>query len=203
MKTKNLVSVIFITLMVSACSSTHLASSWKEPGKKVNIEKLNKVLVVALFKYETNRREAEDEMVSYLKEKGIVSYNYLNDNFDPKNEETLRAKIKAAGFDAAVTMRLVDVDKEKVYIPGNTAYPAYNRNFSGYYYRHLPLYSTPGYYATTKTFTVETNIYSIKEDKIIWAGLTKTTDPEGVEKMMKEIVKVVYNKMVKEGFISQ
>lgn len=203
MKTKILASAIFITLIISACSSTHLTSSWKETGKEVNIERLNKVLVVALFKYETSRREAEDEMVKYLKGKGIVSYNYLNDNFDPKNEEALRTKIKAAGFDAAVTMRLIDVDKEKVYTPGNTSYPSYNRNFSGYYYRNWPSYSTPGYYSTTKTFTVETNIYSIKEDKIIWTGLTKTTDPEGVQKMMEEIVKVIYKKMVKEGFISE
>ena len=203
MKTKILASAIFTMLIISACTSTHLTSSWKEPGKVVNIEKLNKVLVVALFKNETNRREAEDEMANYLQGKGIASYNYLNDSFDPKNADALRDKIRAAGFDAAVTMRLIDVDKEKVYTPGNTSYPIYNRNFSGYYSRNWPSYSTPGYYSTTKIFTVETNIYSIKEDKIIWTGLTKTTDPEGVDKMMKEIVKVVYNKMLKEGFITR
>ena len=203
MKTKILASAIFTMLIISACTSTHLTSSWKEPGKVVNIEKLNKVLVVALFKNETNRREAEDEMANYLQGKGIASYNYLNDSFDPKNADALRDKIRAAGFDGAVTMRLIDVDKEKVYTPGNTSYPIYNRNFSGYYSRNWPSYSTPGYYSTTKIFTVETNIYSIKEDKIIWTGLTKTTDPEGVDKMMKEIVKVVYNKMLKEGFITR
>lgn len=203
MKTKALASAIFIMLLISGCTSTQLTSSWKTPGKEINIEKLNKVLVVALFKNETNRREAEDEMANYLQGKGIASYNYLTDSFDPKNADALRDKIKAADFDGAVTMRLIDVDKEKVYTPGNTSFPIYNRNFSGYYSRNWISYSTPGYYSTTKIFTVETNIYSIKEDKIIWTGLTKTTDPEGVDKMMKEIVKVVYNKMLKEGFITR
>jgi hypothetical protein len=46
-------------------------------------------------------------------------------------------------------------------------------------------------------------ILAIKEDKIIWTGLKKTTNPEGVDKMTKEIVKVVYKSMIKEGFINK
>ena len=51
------------------------------------------------------------------------------------------------------------------------------------------------------TILVETNVYSIKMDKIIWSGLTETTDPNGVKNMTEEVAKVVYKKMVKEGFI--
>jgi hypothetical protein len=160
--------------------------------------------VVALLKDETGRRKAEDEMAGYLNGKGVVSYNYLDNNISSKNEDAIIDKIKADGFDGAVTMRLIDVDKEQVYTPGNiSSYPIYYRRFSGYYYRNWAYYSTPGYYSTTKTYTVETNVYSIKEDKIIWTGLTKTTDPDGVDKMTQEIVKVVYKRMVKEGFISK
>ena len=81
-------------------------------------------------------------------------------------------------------------------------YPSYYRNFSGYYFRNWGYFSDPGYYSTTKTYTVETNVFSIKEDKIIWSGITKTTDPSGVTKMTDEIGKAVFNEMVKEGFIS-
>jgi hypothetical protein len=45
-------------------------------------------------------------------------------------------------------------------------------------------------------------VFSIKEDKIIWTGVTKTTDPSGVVKITDEIGKAVFNEMVKEGFIS-
>ena len=101
-------------------------------------------------------------------------------------------------------MRLVDVDKEENYTRGNiSSYPAYYRNFSGYYYRSWSYYSTPGYYTTTKTYTIETNVYSIKEDKIIWSGLTETTNPDGVKKLTEEVAQVVYKKMVEEGFISK
>lgn len=192
------------TIIAASCTSTRITSSWREPDKQVAVNKLNKVLVVALFKDETSRHKAEDQMAGYLKGKGIVSYNYLKESFDKKNEDALREKIKKDGFDGAVTMRLVDVDKEENYTRGNiSSYPAYYRNFSGYYYRSWSYYSTPGYYTTTKTYTIETNVYSIKEDKIIWSGLTETTNPDGVKKLTEEVAQVVYKKMVEEGFISK
>ena len=160
-------------------------------------------MVVALFQNETSRRKAEDQMVSYFYGKGVASYNYLDENISTKNENAIREKIKNDGFDGAVTMRLLDVDKEDVYSRGNISmYPSYYRNFSGYYFRNWGYFSDPGYYSTTKTYTVETNVFSIKEDKIIWSGITKTTDPSGVTKMTDEIGKAVFNEMVKEGFIS-
>ena len=46
-------------------------------------------------------------------------------------------------------------------------------------------------------------MYSIKEDKIIWTGLTETTNLDGVDKMMNEITKVVYKQMLKEAFVNK
>ena len=58
-------------------------------------------------------------------------------------------------------------------------------------------------FASTIIYTIETNVYSIKEDKIIWSGLTKTTKADGVKKIPEEVAEAVYKKMVKEGFISK
>jgi hypothetical protein len=204
MKKLILSALLAVTIIAPSCTSTKITSSWREPDKTVAVTALNKVLVVALFRDETSRHKAEDQMAGYLNGKGIVSYSYLKESFDKKNEDALREKIKADGFDGAVTMRLIDVDKEKIYTPANPSlYPSYYRNFSGYYYRSYSYFSNPGYYSTTKTYTIETNVYSIKEDKIIWSALTKTSDPDGVQKMTEEVAKVVYKKMVKEGFISK
>lgn len=196
-------SCILISFLLVSCTSTRIVSSWKEPNKQVQINKLSKVLVIALFKSETNRRKAEDQMVGYLNGKGVVSYNYLDADFNKNKIETLRDKIKADGFDGVVTMSLMDVDREKLYVPGNyELYPTNYRTLNGYYARGWANYSTPGYYETTKTFTVETNIFSVKENKIIWTGQTQTTDPNGVTQMTEEIARVIYKKMLSEGFIT-
>lgn len=189
-------------LLFLSCSSTKIVSSWREPDQEIKINNLNKVLVVALFNNETSQHKAEDQMVGYLDGKGVQSYNYFKSNFNRDNEEAIRTKIKKDGFDGAVTMRLIDVEKEKIYTPGETNfYPNYYNNFSGYYFNRWNFSSSPVYYTTSKIFTVETNVYSIKMDKIIWTALTETTDPNGLKSMTNEIAKVVYNQMLQEGFV--
>jgi hypothetical protein len=194
---------VIALLLATSCSTTKITSSWREPDKSLVLSNLNKILIVALFKDETNSRKAEDQMAGYLHGKGVVSYNYFKSKFDKTNEEAIQKKIKSDGFDGAITMRLVDMEQEKIRVPSNaTAEPFYYNNFSGYYLQSYNYYSNPNYYITTKIYTVEVNVYSIKEDKIIWTGLTETTDPKGVTKMTEKIAKVVYKRMRKEGFVS-
>jgi len=200
---KMFIGVCIICVVASSCSTTKITSSWSEPNKTIVLNKLNKVLAVALLKNEANNRKAEDQIIERLNGKGVVSYSYLNTTFNKKNEEAIRDKIKLDGFDGVVTIRLIDVDKERTYTPGHlSSYPLEYRTFSGYYYRTWNAYSIPGYYATTKTYTIETNVFSIKEDKIIWTGLTQTIDPNGVNKMTAAVVKEVFKKMKNDGFIS-
>ena len=49
-------------------------------------------------------------------------------------------------------------------------------------------------------YSVESNIYSIKQDKLIWSGLTETADPGGVDKLVVEISNKIHKKMLEEGF---
>lgn len=196
--------VYICTIVLASCSSTKISSSWAKPETEIVISNLNKVLVVAMFKTTTANRIAEDQMASYLNGKGVVSYNYLNDSFNRKNEKAIVDKITNDGFDAAITMRLIDVEKERVYTPGAIeTYPTRFRSFGSYYYNSWNTYSLPGYYTTTKTYTIEVNVYSIKEDKIIWTGVTQTTNPSGIEKLSSNVASVVYKKMLKDGFIYQ
>lgn len=203
MKLNKFIIIIFGLLFYGSCAHhTKITRSWRISDKHITISSLNKVLVVAMFKTLAENRIAEDQMASYLKGKAIVSYNYLNENFNKDNEELIRSKIKSDGFDGVITMRLIDVDKESNYIPGSiNTYPIYNRTFGGYYFRNWRSYSSPGYFTMTKIYTVEVNVFSIKEDKIIWTGVTKTTNPNGADKLTAEITKVVYKQMVKEGFV--
>jgi hypothetical protein len=139
---------------------------------------------VVLFKNETSRHKADHEMVGHLNSKEIASYNYLGTDFNEKNEEAIHEKIRADGFDGAITMRLIDVEQEPSYpYGGGTFYSPYNQSFGGFYFRNWPYYSNPNYYFATKVYTVETNVYSIKEKKIIWTGLTKSEDTPSLEFM--------------------
>jgi hypothetical protein len=203
MKKKYHVLVFLLLALVTSCSSTKIISSWRDPDIQIHAGDWKKVLVVALLRNETNRRRAEDQMVKYLHGKGVTSYTYLGENLDPKNEELLRYKIKKDHFDAAITMRLIDIERERVYTPEqHYMYPVYYSDFSRYYYRNWVYYSTPGYYTITKKLIIETVIYSIQNDQIIWSGITETYDPVGAEKLTDEIAHAIHKKMLDEGFIN-
>ena len=138
MKKLKLLALIIFGFILTSCTSTKIVSSWRNQESQVALEKLNKVLVVALFKDETSNRKAENQMISYLKGKGIASCDYFNANFNRKNAEAIRDRIRKDGFDAAVTMRLIDVGKEKIYTPAEIDFhPEYYRNFRDYYYKRF------------------------------------------------------------------
>jgi hypothetical protein len=44
-------------------------------------------------------------------------------------------------------------------------------------------------------------LFSIPQDKIIWTAITESVSPSSIEQMTKEIAKVVYKKIKKEGLL--
>lgn len=197
---KKIVCSIFIGALFFSCTTAHIEKSWRDPEVTVDVSKLNKVLVVALLNNEATRRSTEDKLVEMLKGKGVASYNYLTKDVTKDKEARVQDKLKNEGFDGVVMMRLADVEKDVQYVPGR--YPAYYGRFWGYYWNAWNAYYDPGYYRTAKTYTVETNVYSLNKDRLIWSGLTSTVDPSGVDKLMNASAKTVYNEMKKEGFVT-
>jgi hypothetical protein len=62
------------------------------------------------------------------------------------------------------------------------------------------MYSTPGYYTTDKNYFVETTVYTVSPDKLVWTATTKTVNPSKIDKMVTEIADVVSDKMKKRRF---
>lgn len=188
--------------MTISCTSTKITNSWRDPKRHIHMDELNKVLVIALIENETNRYKAEHQIVKYLEGKGVVSHDYLDTNFNEKSEEEIIKKIRKDGFDGIVLMYLLDVDKERVYMPGEINYNKNgSANFGEHYLRNHQRYMTQGFYVTTKTYILETVIFSLKDNKIIWSGITETFEPRGIKKMTNEISRVIYKQMIAEGFI--
>lgn len=191
-----------IAIFLASCGTTaRVENSWHDPAAQVDMSKLNKVLVLALFKNETNRRYAENQLVQLIDGKGVASYNFFTKELRKENEAVIKQKLIDAGFDGVVIMRLADVDKDIKYSPGTITYPAYYGRFWPYFWTSWGAYSNPGYFSTTKTFTIETNVYSFVKDKLIWSSLTSSVDPQNAEKLMDAVSKEVYRKMKKEGFV--
>jgi hypothetical protein len=200
---KRILIPIFAAALLVGCGTTaNIENSWRDPEAAIDMNKLNKVLVIALLKNETHRRSVESHLTGMLKGKGVASYNYLNRELNKQTETELKQKLKNDGFDGAIVMRLADVDKDITYVPGSYGtYPRYYGRFWPYLSASWNYYYQPGYFETTKRFTVETNVYSLRKDKLVWSGLTSSADPQSAEKLMQAVAKEVYGRMKKDGFI--
>jgi len=171
-----------------------------EPGATVTQGSPNKTLVIGIVKDETSRRVIEDQLVKRLNGKAVASYTMLTlDLLKEASEATLKQKLTEGQFTHVLMMRLADVEKETSYVPGTTT--AYYGGYGRYYGYGASFYSSPGYYTTDKNYFIETTVYTINPDKLVWTGTTKTVNPTKIEKTVNEIADVVSDKMKKDGFL--
>jgi len=191
MKTKLFLLSTLLTGLLFACASTKLEKSWADPSFSLNPNPYKKVLVVAPLKDEASQRIAEDKIVKQLKKSvGVQSYTYLKStDTDPK---VLNEKLLKDGFDGIILMHLTDVEKSVSYNQGTS--------YGGWYgYRNY----TPGYYTENKTFLVETNMYSVKDDKLMWSGTTSSLNPSSFNKSLDEIIAAIKTELQKKGILEK
>jgi hypothetical protein len=76
---------------------------------------------------------------------------------------------------------LVDVQKDVDYVPGDDfePYPAYDVPFWGAYnYSSYGMGYDPGYYQVNKTYVVNSNLYRLSDQKLVWSEVTNTLNPD-------------------------
>jgi hypothetical protein len=184
-------------VVLAGCKSTELKSSWSPHGAQPIA--FRKVIVLAIAKKDVTRRVAEDAMVRNIRSAEAVPAYRLIPDTEIRNEQKVRARITEAGFDGIVTMRLVGVKKQVTQVPG---YHAPDRSsFRSYYGRSWGEAYNPGYTVVDDIVEIETNIYSVKEDRRVWAGLSETFDPSSVESLVDDLAVEIAKDLRKKGLL--
>jgi hypothetical protein len=197
---KKLVILGCISLFMLSCGSTSIEKSWHEPGMTISNSAENKTFVIALVKDETSRRIIEDILVQRLNKNAEVSYNAISlAMLKNANVNALDDELRKGKFTHVLMMRLADIEKETSYVEGTSS--LYYGGYGRYYSYGAGFYSTPGYYTTDKNYFVETTIYSVNQDKLIWSCTSKTVNPTNIDKTVNEIADVVAERMRKDGFL--
>lgn len=122
----------------------------------------------------------------------VASYTVLPES-DLADEDKVRAAVVKSGVEAIIVMRPVYDEQETRYVPG--AYPTYYNSFYGYYGWAYPVVYSPGYYRQDRLVGIETNIYDTKDGKLVWSGLSETTNPKDTRKTIADTAKAVRSAM--------
>ena len=211
---------LFCLCLASCGSNTSIVSSWRDPNATLAKENFQKVLVVALVKDESTRRATENRIASINPKVLNPSYNYLNQqNLNLTQEEKISV-IHSEGFDGVITLRFIRADKETEYVPGTAnyyggmGYPGmgygyvggygvgYGAGFGGWYGAYAPAYYTPGYYQENTYYYIETNIFDLKNNKLVWSATTKSLDVSDVNTTVDEIMEACVQQMRADGYMA-
>jgi hypothetical protein len=186
----------------TACATTSFNSTWKAPDAQPVVLSGQKVVAFVLTKNAASRRAAEDALAREISAggaQGIASYTLIPDAA-ASDEAKARAQVEAAGATGVVVMRPLDTSKEVV---ATTTYmgPSYGPYWGGYYgYGWGAAYG--GVDVRTNTIiTVETLVYSIPQNKLIWAGQSETTNPSKVDSFVRELATTARREMKKAGLL--
>jgi hypothetical protein len=64
-----------------------------------------------------------------------------------------------------------------------------------------PMYWDAGTLSTDRVIGMETNIYNAKDEQLIWTGLTRSTNPGNVQRLITEVAEVVRAKLREQKLI--
>jgi hypothetical protein len=200
---RNLTLVAMVLSLGACVASTTFSSTWKAPDAQA-VSPVGKT-VAALFvtRDEGQRRAAEDILAADLTARGahgIASYT-LVPNAQRGDVEAVKATLKQAGVQGVVVMRVVGKDQTITYTPGYVA-PPYYGGFGPYWGYGWGRAYDPGYLQTDTYISVETLIYSLNQDKLLWAGTSRTANPSNLNKLIQEVADAAAKQMTEQGFLA-
>jgi hypothetical protein len=182
----------------AACASTTLADTWRNP--RAEPTRFRKVLAVAMVKDPELRRRAEDEIISHLRSDDALPTRAVIPDAELGDVERAKVRLRAAGFDGAVVLRPVAVEERIKYTSAYVA-DSYD-SFWGYYGYGWAEAWEPGPTRVDTHLRIETLIYSVERDQLLWTGITRTINPESVRKTISEIAAEVTEALRREGLMS-
>jgi ribosomal protein L31E len=200
------VSVVTLAVIAGAAgAATTLRSTWRSPDAAPGTFRGKKVVAVFVSQDEGERRSIEGLLASELTERGAqgVPAVVLVPAEEIRDESKVRARLEAADVAGAVVFRLVAADRE-ITAPLATYYgnKTYASLWGGYWGVGWDGVYAPGILLTQESVHVEVLVYSLEQNKLVWAGQSSTTNPKRADKLVREIVTKVAKEMKKAGLIT-
>jgi hypothetical protein len=188
-----------------ACASTTFHSTWRNPAAEPGNFKGQKVCALIVSKEEGVRYGAEDALAHELTKRGavgIAAYTLVPRELI-QDKDKAREFLEKAGVKGVVAMRVVGKDKEITSSPGAYYATPYYSSFwgPGYWGWSWGGVYSPGYIQTETKVIVETLVYSLPQNKLVWAGQSETTNPSKVGPFIQDLVSKAAAEMKKQGLI--
>lgn len=206
---KKLFFLPLLAILVS-CQPSKIIQTWVP---KDNAPKhYRNILVLGVLSDNDNELQVkmEDHLAGDLRDLG---YNTIAANkvFPPGTfvkGDTARAvtALEGKGFDAIMTIVLLDKTKESYYVPGkevdNTYYNRFSR-FNRYYNEMVEKVYTPGYYGQETRYVWENNFYDLLTGKMIYSARSRSFDYASKSTLAHTYGQLMAESLVKKNILAK
>ena len=193
------VAILVTTAATVVIAAPKFVNVWKSP----EVARLNfagkKVAALVITDNQSLQMSGEEALTRELTARGVTgtpTYRFVPRE-ELKSAETARGWFERAKVEGVVALRPVRAEKGREYtavVWSSGYYPS----FWGYYgYGWSSAYVTPLGGRETTTITVETLVYDLTRDQLVWAATSETKDPKNLQDFVKDLVKGAVNEMKK------
>ncbi len=159
-----------------------------------------KVAALVISNDDSLRVAGEESLVRELSARGmqaVATYRIA-----PKEEllraETAKPWFEKANVEGVVVVRPISADTRQAYTSATWVTPNYG-TFWGYYGYGWGAVYVPGSRQKETVVVVETTIYSIPRNQLLWAAVSETKNPRGLRAFVEELAKESIEEMQKQG----
>ncbi|SMD03258.1 DUF4136 domain-containing protein [Pedobacter nyackensis] len=210
MKKLKLLAILLVCGMAWSCSPiTRVTGSWVDSAVRGKSLTGQTIFIASLTKNMKVRTELEkgfSDLAGQRNIKTVKGTDYFNPEFYKKlpTESQLSAQIKNSGANYVLTISLINKNSDTRYVPGTNSYAPYPHyrwygGFYSYYNYWYPMFYEPGYYVTDKTYFMETNLYDLQGNKLIWSAQSETVNPGSIDNFVRTYPKVLVDQLIKDG----
>jgi hypothetical protein len=168
-------------------------TTYQDPDAKPMLVRGAKVVTAVMIQDPAARQRAEDTLakeITALGGQGVPMYTIaLTSAPDQEGESRTRAAVEAVGAQGLVVMRPVDVNHRTVATNTIAANDSYGGYWGGYYgigWADPWIDKSPDV-ETDIVVTVETFVFSLPQNKLVWTGTSETTNPKNAEKLVHQL----------------
>jgi outer membrane lipoprotein SlyB len=193
---------LLAVVALSGCESAGLVSSWKAPDAQPFQMSGENVAAVVMVQDVSIRLAGEQALARELTARGVrgVPMHSLVPG-GAMDEGKARAAAEQAGIVGVVALRPVRIDKE---LSSRQAYatPMPGAFWGGYYGAGWGGAWSGTEIRTDTIVIVETLVYSLRENRLLWSGQSKTTNPANLDRLIENAARQVCAELERQGLIT-
>jgi hypothetical protein len=205
--TRRVAAALVLTVCAAATTiadKPKFTSTWKAPDSS-GIRFVGKKVAALVISGDQNIRvSAEEQLVAEISKRGVsgIATYRMAPQEELATAERARPWFERAGVEGVVAMRPVLADSQTVYSPSMWVTSSYYSTLWGYYgYGWAGVTGVGGSTRREDTIVVETLVFSLPLNKLLWAGVSSTTNPDQQPVFMKQLVDAAVAEMKKQRLI--